>query len=50
MEHAGICAEGDEHITIGNPDSQHNGVSGILRVASQLGEAIEGKMNRISHS
>jgi len=50
MEHAAICAEGDEHITtIGYPDTQHNGVSGILRVAPQLGEAIEGKIVCISH-
>jgi hypothetical protein len=43
-------AEGDEHITIVYPETQHNGVSSILRVAAQLGEAIEGKMQSISHS
>lgn len=37
-------ADSDEHITYRYPNSQHNGVSGILRVASKLGEAIEGKI------
>lgn len=38
-------AVSEEQFTIGYPDTQHNGVSGILRVASQLREATEGKMD-----
>jgi hypothetical protein len=36
--------DGDEESIYGY--SQHNGVSRILRVALELGEAIEGKSNR----